>query len=167
MAEMRITRFPEQFKKMAEELSLVYGPEFHGCAQVVAGTLMEILGISNDLVLMATSCFAGGAKRCLACGALSGGLMVLGMKYGRRNLEDGAEAQEESLEPAMELVDRFMNKYNTTNCCELTGFDFRDPDQFQLFIDSPEANRKCAERISKVCGWVAEIISRRDNQINS
>jgi C_GCAxxG_C_C family probable redox protein len=167
MAEMRITRFPEQFKKIAEELSSVYGPEFHGCAQVVAGSLMEILGISDDLVLMAASCFAGGAKRCLTCGAISGGLIVLGMKYGRRKLEDGIEAEEKSLEPAMELADRFMNEYNTTNCCELTGFDFRDPDQFQSFIDSPEANQKCTERISKVCGWVAEIISKRDNQIDS
>ena len=93
MAEMRITQFPEQFKKMAEELSSVYGPEYHGCAQIVTATFMEILGISDDLVLMAASCFAGGGKRCLTCGAISGGLIVLGLKYGRRNLEDGIEAE--------------------------------------------------------------------------
>jgi C_GCAxxG_C_C family probable redox protein len=163
MAEMRITKFPEQFKKMAEELSSVYGPEYHGCAQIVTATFMEILGISDDLVLMAASCFAGGGKRCLTCGAISGGLIVLGLKYGRRNLEDGIEAEEESLEPAMELVDRFMDEYNTTNCCELTGFDFRDPNQFLSFVESPEALEKCTERVGKVCGWVAEIISKRGN----
>lgn len=167
MTEMKITQFPEQFKKIAEELSSAYGPQFHGCAQIVTGTFMEILGISDDLVLMAASCFSGGSKRCLTCGAISGGLIVLGVKYGRQKLEDDIEAVEKSLDPAMELVDRFMNDYNTTNCCELTGFDFRNPDQFQLFKDSPEANQKCAERISKVCGWVAEIISRRDSQNNS
>ena len=132
MAEMRITQFPEQFKKMAEELSSVYGPEYHGCAQIVTATFMEILGISDDSVLMAASCFAGGAKRCLTCGAISGGLIILGLKYGRRRLEDGIEAEEEALEPAMELVDRFIEEYNTTNCCELTGFDFRDPTNLYL-----------------------------------
>ena len=129
-------------------------------------TFLEILGIDDELVLMAASCFAGGAKRCLTCGALSGGFIVLGLKYGRRNIEDGIEAEEESLELAMELVDRFMDAYDTTNCRELTGFDFRDPDQFQSFIDSPKANEKCTERVSKVCGWVAEIISKRDHQMN-
>ena len=107
MTEMRITRFPDRFKKIAEELASTYGPQYHGCAQIVVASLMEILGIRDESVLMAASCFAGGAKRCLTCGAISGGLMILGLKYGRRRLEDGVEAEEASLEPAGELVDRF------------------------------------------------------------
>ncbi len=167
MTELRITKFPEQFKKIAEEMAAVYGPEFHGCSQVVAGTLMEILGISDELVLKAASFFAGGSKRCLTCGAISGGLIVLGVKYGPGNQKTDAEAKAETVDPAMELIDRFINEYGKTNCCELTGFDFRDPDQFQSFIDTPEAKQKCTEKMSKVCGWVAEIISRRDNQTDS
>jgi C_GCAxxG_C_C family probable redox protein len=167
MAEMRIIKYPEQFKKIAGELSAAYGPEFHGCAQVVAGTLMEILGIVNDQVLMAASFFAGGSKRCLTCGAISGGVIVLGMKYGHLKHKDSAETKEEAVNPAMELIDRFINEYHTTNCCELTGFDFRDTVQFQAFKDSPEARKKCTEKMSRVCGWVAEIISRRDNQTGS
>lgn len=167
MVEMKVTQFPEQFKKIAEELASTYGPEFHGCAQIVVGTLMEILGIDDEMVMMAASGFAGGTKRCLTCGAISGGLMVLGLKYGRRKLEDGIEAEEKALEPAMELVDRFMDHYGTTNCYELTGFDLGDPEQFQSFIDSKEANEKCTERVGKVSGWVAEIISKRDNQLSS
>lgn len=167
MTEMRITKYPEQLKKIAQELAAAYGPEFHGCAQVVAGTLMEILGIANDQVLMAASFFAGGSKRCLTCGAISGGLIVLGMKYGPRKQDNGTETKEEAVNPAMELIDRFIDEYHTTNCCELTGFDFRDPVQFQSFKDTPEARQKCTEKMSRVSGWVAEIISRRDNQISS
>ncbi|NLA75550.1 MAG: C_GCAxxG_C_C family protein [Deltaproteobacteria bacterium] len=166
MAEMRITKYPEQFKKIAEGLADSYGPEFHGCAQAVAGTLMEILGISDDLILMAATFFAGGSKRCLTCGAISGGIIVLGMKYGACKKRDGAETKEEAVNPAMELIDHFINEYHTTNCCELTGFDFRDPAQYQAFKDSPETRLKCAEKISRVCGWVADIISRRDNQVS-
>ena len=94
MQEMRITRFPEEFKKLAEELASTYGPQYHGCAQIVVATFLEILGIEDELVLMAASCFAGGGKRCLTCGAISGGFIVLGLKYGRRRLEDGVEAEE-------------------------------------------------------------------------
>ena len=49
----------------------------------------------------------------------------------RRNLKDGIEAEEEALDPAIELVYPFMEEYCTTNCCELTGFDFRDTGNFR------------------------------------
>ncbi len=162
MEEMRITKFPKEFKKMAEELASTYGPQYHGCAQIVVATLMEILGISDEQVLMAASCFAGGGKRCLTCGALSGGLIILGLKYGRRRLEDGVEAEEAALEPACDLVDRFKEVYKTTDCCELTGYYLGDPAQFKAFLESPEAMEKCTGLVSKVSGWVAEIISMRD-----
>ena len=97
MDKMRVTKFPEKFKNIAEELASTYGPEYHGCAQVVVATFMEILGIEDEQVLMAASCFAGGGKRCLTCGAISGGLIVLGLKYGRRRLEDGVEAEEAAI----------------------------------------------------------------------
>lgn len=167
MTEMKITKYPEQFKKIAEEMAGAYGPEFHGCAQVVAGTLMEILGISDEPVLKAASFFAGGSKRCLTCGAISGGLIILGVKYGPGDQADDAGEEPEPVDPAMELIDRFINEYSTTNCCELTGFDFRDPDQFQQFKDTPEVKQECTEKMKKVCGWVAEIISSRDNKSNS
>jgi hypothetical protein len=126
---------------------------------------MEILGIEDEMVMMAASCLAAGSKRCLTCGALSGGLMVLGLKYGRRRLEDGVEAEEAALDPACELVDRFKEEYkeyNAIDCCELTGYNFGEPSQFQAFLDSPEALKKCDERVKNVAGWVAEIISKRD-----
>jgi C_GCAxxG_C_C family probable redox protein len=162
MEEMRITQFPAEFKKIAEDLASTYGPRYHGCAQVVVATFLEILGIQDEMVLMAASCFAGGGKRCLTCGALSGGLMVLGLKFGRRRLEDGVEAEEAALEPACDLIDRFKEVYDATDCCELTGYYLGDPSQFQAFLESPEALEKCDERVKNIAGWVAEIISKRD-----
>jgi hypothetical protein len=60
------------------------------------------------------------------------------------------------------LVDRFKETYETTNCCELVGRDFSDPAQVEAFMSSPEEQEKCFERVKKVAGWVAEIISIRD-----
>lgn len=50
---------------------------------------------------MLNDSFAGGTKRCLTWGAVFGGFMVLGVKYGRRNLENGIEAEEKALDPAI------------------------------------------------------------------
>ena len=162
MEELRVTRFPETFKKVAKDLASTYGSTYHGCSQSILATFMEILGIEDEKVLMAASCLAGGATRCLTCGAISGGLMVLGLRYGRRRLEDGPEAIEPAMEPAGEFVDRFVEAYGTTDCCELTGYDFKDQAQFQAFMDSEEAVNKCTERVTKAAGWVAEVISKWD-----
>ena len=162
MGEMQITRFPEEFKKMAEDLAYAYEVKYHGCSQAVIAPFVELLGIGDDAVTMAASCFAGGCTRCLTCGALSGGLMVLGMKYGRRKIEDGMKPLEESFQVGCELVDRFQGEYGATNCCELLGRDLSDPAQVQEFMSSPEEQEKCFERVKKSAGWVAEIISKRD-----
>ena len=167
MEELRVTRFPETFKKVAEDLALIYGSTYHGCSQSILATFMEILGIEDEKVLMAASCLAGGATRCLTCGAITGGLMVLGLRYGRRRLEDGPEAVGPAMEPAGEFVDRFVEEYGETGCRELTGYDFRDPAQFQSFQDSEEAVNKCTERVTKSAGWIAEVISKWDSLATS
>ena len=55
MDEMRITQFPEEFKRIAEELAFTYGPRYHGCAQAVVAPFLEILGISDDDFLAVAS----------------------------------------------------------------------------------------------------------------
>ena len=167
MEEMKVMKFPETFKKVAEDLALIYGSTYHGCSQAVLATFMEIMGIEDEKVLMAASCLAGGATRCLSCGAITGGLMVLGLRYGRRRLEDGPEALDHAMEPAGEFVDRFIEEYGATGCHELTGYDFRDQAQFQAFLDSEEAVNKCTERVTKSAGWVAEVISKWDSRATS
>jgi len=161
MAEMKITQFPEEFKKMAEDLASTYEAQYHGCSQAVVAAFVEILGISDDLI-MAASCFAGGCTRCLTCGAISGALIVLGMKYGRRDIAGGLEALLPAFEPGCEFVDRFKEEYGTTDCCELVGRDLSDPAELEAFLAAPEEGEKCIQRVKKVAGWVAEIISKRD-----
>ena len=72
------------------------------------------------------------------------------------------EALDASLDIGGELIDRFLEMYETTNCCDLTGFDLGDMDQRQEFMDSKEAAKKCGERIKNVAEWVAEIICKQE-----
>ena len=162
MAEMKIIQFPDEFIKLAGKLAITYGERYHGCAQAVVAPFLEILGISDDDFLAVASCFAGGCGKCQICGAVSGGLIILGLRYGRRKLEDGMEVLDKSLEIGGELIDRFLAMYETTNCCDLTGFDLGDLEQRKAFMDSKEATEKCAKRIKNVAEWTAEIICKQD-----
>jgi len=159
---VKIKQSPDEFKKLAGEIASDYAVKHHGCSQAVLAAFMEMFGISDEYLLAASSAFAGGSTRCLTCGAVSGGLMVLSLKYGRRRLQDGFENLEASIALGGTLIDRFLAEYGTTNCCELTGFDLRDSAKAQAFIDSKEAHEKCNQRIEKTAIWVAEIILETD-----
>jgi len=158
---MRITQFPDGFKKVASDLAYRYEAEYHGCSQAVLAALMELLGISDDLLLTSASCLAGGCTRGLTCGALTAGLMILGLKYGRRRLEDGMDALGPCYEAGIELVDRFLEEYGSTGCRDVVGYDFSDPAQVEAFWSIPEAHEKAFRAAANVAGWTAEIISRR------
>lgn len=159
---VKIKQSPDEFKKLAGEMATDYAIKYHGCSQALLAAFMEMFGISDEYLLAASSAFVGGSKRCLTCGAVSGGLMVLGLKYGRRRLHDGFENLEASIALGGTLIDRFLDEYGTINCCELTGFDLRDSAQAHAFMDSKEAHEKCNQRIEKTARWVAEIISKTD-----
>ncbi len=62
----------------------------HGCCQVVVQTFLDILGVENEALSMASSPFVGGvALTGNNCGAVIGGLMVLGTVFGRKDLKEG------------------------------------------------------------------------------
>ncbi len=50
------------------------------------------------------------------CGALSGGVMVIGGLYGRQSLE---EDDQRAWDPATRYRERFLAELGTTQCCEL------------------------------------------------
>ena len=156
---MKQIQDPATFIQTAGERAQAYGIRYHGCAQATMAALQELLEIKSDTLLAASSCFVGGVTAVpVLRPALSAGFMIFGVLYGRYRLEDGPESLDRALEPAGKLVDRFLEAYHTTNCCELTGFDMRDPKQRDLFAQTKEVTAKCEERIKRTTEWIAEWI---------
>jgi C_GCAxxG_C_C family probable redox protein len=81
----------------------------------VGGYLLD--GVNEECVRMATG-FSGGLgdTREEVCGALSGGVMVIGALYGRTSLEEDDQ-------PAVRLASRyrtrFLQEFGTTQCARL------------------------------------------------
>jgi len=74
-------------KKLLEEIekrAFTYSQEYKACSQCTLLAIQEVFGLTNDDVLKAATGFAGGIGRTgSVCGALSGGVMALGLLYGR------------------------------------------------------------------------------------
>lgn len=102
-----------------------------GCAQCVASVFSEELGVDEVTAQKFALGFGGGVGRSgEICGAASGGVMVLGMKYGV-NTMDG-EANKTVKETVYQLDQRFLQLFKdragAIRCNEILGFDMNDPD---------------------------------------
>ncbi len=71
---------------------------------------------------MAASPFAAGMSMTgNNCGALIGGLMILGVVFGRRSMADGMEGIIDGIRPARRLVKHFQKRFGALNCLEITA----------------------------------------------
>jgi len=130
----------------------------HGCAQVIVQTFLDIFGEDNRLVSMASSPFAAGlALTGNNCGALVGGLMSLGLVYGRRDVNEGMPGILAGIRPMRKLVKYFDETYQDLNCRDITGTDLADPEKAAAYFESGGLE-KCATMMADVAGFVGDII---------
>lgn len=92
------------------------------CAQAVCGAYAGQLGSSREEGLRVSAAFGGGVGRTgQTCGAVSGALMALGLKYGM--VEASPEAKDRMYNIAQEFLKRFSELHGTVQCRELLRAD--------------------------------------------
>jgi C_GCAxxG_C_C family probable redox protein len=85
----------------------------------------EDLGMDTDTCAQIATAFGGGiAHLGLTCGAVTGALMVIGLRHG--GFGDKKQATYLLVE---EFVNRFNDLHGSINCTDLIGYDLGDPDQ--------------------------------------
>jgi len=151
-----------------KERAYNYERQYHGCSQCPLLALQEYLGLEDELTFKAASSLCGGlAFSGNTCGALSAGVMVLGMKYGRANIEEGLAGLVKGMLPAHRLVKWFEGEFGTTVCRELSGLQM-DEELLKAMAAAPEAMEaalpaelieKCSQIVGKTAEKVAELIS--------
>ena len=107
-------------KKMAETAVEKFISGFN-CAQSVLWAFAPRLNLDPDTALKIACGFgAGMGRRQEVCGAVTGGIMALGLKYGRGE-DQGRTATEETYAKTQELMRRFEAAHGTCNCLQLLG----------------------------------------------
>ncbi len=103
----------------------------HFCAEAVLMAGARHLGVESPLIpAIATGFCSGLARTSGLCGALSGGVMVLGLAYGR---ERAGESVERSYAATRTLLNIFRAEFGATGCSELLGCDLGTPEGQQVF----------------------------------
>jgi C_GCAxxG_C_C family probable redox protein len=146
--------FIEDVKKRAFDMEVAS----HGCSQVVIQTFLDVFEEENEVLFKAASPFAAGMSLTgNNCGALVGGLMILGVFFGRKSVTEGMPGILAGVRPMRKLVRYFAELNKSVNCKDITGTDLADPAKADAYFSSGGL-QKCAGIIADVCGFVAGIL---------
>jgi C_GCAxxG_C_C family probable redox protein len=96
------------------------------CSQAVLETYAEEMGLSVENARKVASAFAGGMGMGAECGAVTGALMVIGMKHGKITDKD-AVADKETFSRVAKLVEDFKKAHGDISCSNLLGIDMGTP----------------------------------------
>ncbi|HJK02137.1 MAG TPA: C-GCAxxG-C-C family protein [Methanocorpusculum sp.] len=136
-----------QLKTHAEEL--FSSGQFY-CSEIVIKIIRDTFcpSISDEIIAIASGFPIGIGGGGCTCGAVSGGVMALGLIFGRTKPEEKVQSAK-CMRYARELHDRFQ-KENKAICCRILTKN--------MLANSEEHKKQCAKLISEVVEIVTEII---------
>jgi C_GCAxxG_C_C family probable redox protein len=128
----------------------------YNCSQSVLLTMFEHWNSKNELVPKVATAFGGGMGRCgSVCGALTGGLMAIGIKYGTN--EPSAEKRSNAYKLAKRFYRQFEKQNGNVMCRELIGFDLSDAKQLRKAQEEDVFEEKCTVLVKKAVEILAAL----------
>jgi C_GCAxxG_C_C family probable redox protein len=144
-------------------IAKLYFDQGFGCAQSVLASFSEEFGMDNITARKIAIGFGSGMGRMGdVCGALTGGFMVIGLKYGKIN-PDGSKsvpATETSYALVNELVRRFRERNHSMFCKELTGLDLSVPENREYAKQNNIFNGRCAGFVQDAVAILEELLQQ-------
>lgn len=106
------------------------------CSQSVFTVFSAESGLNEDDSLRISCAFGGGmGRQQQTCGAVTGALMALGMKYGKA-LNDPEERKQLTYAKTRELFEEFIKIHGSTNCRDLLeGLNMTDPEEHKKIME--------------------------------
>lgn len=104
----------------------LFAQKYH-CSQAVLAAFAEESGITEKQALKLGGCFGGGMCKGEVCGACTGALMALGLKYGQCEVGD-TESKAKTNDVTVKFLEAFRSENGSYMCRELLGCDLSTPE---------------------------------------
>lgn len=137
--------------KIREKAESYYRNGDFFCSEAIVKTIKDEfeLPISDDIIAAASGFPVGVGRAGCMCGAVSGGVMALGLVFGRKEPKDSKVTK--TMELTKELHEKFRNNHKSLCCRILTkGLD----------MGAGEHKKQCIAFTGEVAEEVAKIIVR-------
>jgi len=132
------------------------------CSQSVLTTFGPEYGLSEDESLrIATAFGAGMGRQQHICGAITGALMVLGLKYGK-GLNDPEEKKIYTYLKTKEFFDEFRRLNGSVNCLDLLeGLDINNPDDHKKIEEKNFFVFRCEKYVSDAVNILSKMLEQK------
>lgn len=132
----------------------------YNCAQAILYAYGPDLGLDAETALkVATGLGAGLGRRGETCGAVTGGILALGLKYGRGGQQDRS-ATEGAYQKTQELMAAFERAHGSCSCRTLLGgCDLQTPQGQQQFKEQDLLHKTCAKCVQTVAEILAPMLA--------
>ncbi len=130
-----------------EEIAVKQFKSGYNCAQSMIYSFAEELGIDKSIALKLASGFGGGLGLTgNVCGAVTGGVLILGLMFGRGENEDKLK-QQKTYQYVRDFIEKFKVKYGTIECKNLI-------DNINLLTEEGNKRFRESKMIDKCCEYV-------------
>ena len=128
------------------------------CCQAVLSAYGIDLGMEEEKALKIASGFGAGiAYMGDICGAVSGAFMVIGLKYGRSNVEDTA-SRDNTYELIKEFVRIFKQKNGSIKCNELLDTNVSTQEGLKKAFTENKFSTVCPKVVRDSAGIVEQLL---------
>lgn len=148
---------------MTEEKVLELFLEGFDCAQVVFSHFAESFGLDEAAAKKISSCFGGGMFCGETCGAVTGALMVLGLKYGHYRPND-REQKNINIAKIAEFKSAFTKIYPSAICKEILRYDISDPEGMKMIMEKELLTTLCPKLVCDVIYLLEEMMDDEEDR---
>lgn len=126
------------------------------CSQAVFGEIATQIGLDGTLAMKIAAAFGGGMWEGETCGAVSGALMAIGLKYGQGENAD-PDKKNLMLEKCASFKAQFAEKYGSCICREMLGLKI--PEDMEQIMAENKFGTVCCNAVADACEIAASLLN--------
>ncbi len=141
-----------------KDTALALFREGFSCSQAVLAAFSEDHGLDRETALRLAQPLGGGiARRADWCGAATGALLAIGLKYGRTKAEDAA-ARDRTYQACGEFLLRFEARCGAFKCRDLLGCDIGTPEGAAEAASRRLHETRCVDYVAAAVDILEELL---------
>ena len=121
------------------EKAVEYFSNKHFCSQAILCAFCEKYGLDKETAFKISSGLNSGLRNAEVCGAVSGAVLVIGLKYGASKGICNAKTEE--------FMNHFRDKHKSVVCRDLLGCDISTPDGRNMAIKDNLFRTRCPDLV--------------------
>ncbi len=148
---------PDEVTPHKVEKTLACFKEGLNCTQAMLSTYGPQFGLDRENAVRIAGAFGSGMGMGETCGAVTGALMVIGLKHAKLNT-GSLFSRDMTEDVAREFVARFKARNETTECRELLGCDVSSCEGFRTAKKERHFKTRCPKFVQDAAEILEELL---------